>query len=134
MIIDPANEETLQAILMALGGGGGSTPVAEYDSVTGVAASGSQTIVSYTVPVGDTFNLSRISVSGDNIAEFTVNINGSPIATKRSWFTDYNVEFIFESSSGSGPAMNAGDTVNVVVNNFRPTPGDFNGTILGRLE
>lgn len=113
-----------------------ATQVAKYDDtgVSPIAGGGSGTIVSYTVPAGKTFNLRHASASGDNIAEYTLKVNGSPLVHKRTWFTDYNAEFFFESNDGGGYVGNAGDIFTLEVSNFRPTPGDFNGTIFGRTE
>lgn len=131
-VFDPVAEATLQQILAALGGSSGAE-IFEYGTATSVASNATVTVVSYTVPGASTFSLGHISASGDNIAIYTVLINGSPVAVKRSWFTDYNIEFYFESTSNGGPSVSAGDTVELQVTNFRPTTGDFNGTIFGQL-
>jgi len=113
--------------------GGGGTPTNIYSEQLAVPASASIDVFSYTVPVGKTLYLRHATGSGDNKAVYVVNVDGTPIAKKRSYYTDFNVDFFFESEDAGGVVLNAGQVLTVNVTNQSGTPADFNAGAYGRL-
>lgn len=99
-----------------------------YAEVSSVASATLTTIVSYTVPIGKIFYLNLAELSGSNIAEVFVTVNNVTIAKKRTYFTDYNAEFLF-----FGNAQAAGDVVAVKIEHNRALVGDFEARIIGGL-
>lgn len=95
-----------------------------YNEITSVPSSTLTNIVSYTA-VQNT-RLKIIEVSGTNIAAYTVFVNGSPIHKKRTYygFLDNNFQF------SKGYALVLGDLVQVKVEHFNTSVGDFSGFIL----
>jgi hypothetical protein len=101
-----------------------------YNEVTSVPAGVETTVLTYTCPptLIDAF-LQRIMVSGDNVAKWDILLNGSKIATKRTWWTDFNVDFSFTSFDGTGVSLNTGDIITVEVLHNSSTLGTFEATI-----
>lgn len=98
-----------------------------YDEVL-CATGNTEEIVSYTVPAGKAFNLKEILISGPNVADYFIKINGAKIHTARTYFLEYDEQIPFE-----GKRLAAGSIVSVEVFNFRPTSEFFNATIIGDL-
>ena len=107
----------------------GQTEKVIYNEVTSVANSVQTQVAFYTVPVSKTAVLRRVSVSGDNFARFDVLLNGNPIDTKRTWFSDFNANFEFIASANSGLTLNASDVISVQVLHTRPFVGSFEARI-----
>ena len=106
------------------------TPINNYGEAAAVASGATTTIVSYTVPVAKTASLERVSVSGENIALYTVLVNAIVIDTRRTWFGGaLNTEFNFMSTSNAGRPLVAGDVVLVQVLHNRPTIANFQSRI-----
>lgn len=102
----------------------------EYNEIIGLASGSTTNIISYTVPASTTSILQKVLVSGENIAKYQILYNSAPLSTKRTYFGgNLDTEFDFSGSSNNGFLMNAGDILTVMVDNFRPTPGDFESTI-----
>lgn len=93
-------------------------------------ASGSLTnIVTYTVPVGKDGVLEKVSVSGSNVAKYSIFVNATEIESAYSYFGgQLNVGFDF-TSQASGYKLLAGDVVAVKVIHSRAMLGDFAGRI-----
>jgi hypothetical protein len=109
----------------------GSMVKSIYSEANSVASGATTTLVSYTVPGGLTTSiLQRISVSGENIAKFTVFRNGTQIDTRRTFFGSSLSEY-FEFTTGSvdGYALSPGDILLVKVLHVRPSIADFEGRI-----
>lgn len=108
------------------------TAVNTYNQVTGVVNSVETTITSYTVPAATTSYLQIVEVSGTNIADYKVKLNGSTISRKYTNFgSDLSENFTFSNSSGlSGLILGTGDTISVTVIHNRAALGDFNSNIL----
>ena len=107
-----------------------------YDEITNQVFAAYHTIVSYTVPVGKTFHLRHVSVSGTNKATFRV-LHGAGVilAKKRTYYTNFNEDFFFESDNTLGNLFVAGENIYVdVTHSNAAANGDFNATISGRLE
>lgn len=107
-----------------------ATSINAYHEVLSVASGITTTIVTYTVPVGHENVLERISVSGENIALYTVLINGTPVDVQRTYFGGaLNAQFQFMSTINYGTVLNAGDIVSVTVLHNRPSLANFEGRI-----
>lgn len=97
-----------------------------YDEVSSVPSSTLTTIQTFTAAMGVLTYLQKIEISGSNIAEYTVEINGVVEDKKRTYFSGpFNVEFKFVET-GTGLPLDVGDVVRVRVIHTRPTVGDFN--------
>lgn len=83
-VIDPATEETLQAVLAALGGTSTASAVNEYNSAS-VPAGGTPTVIlTYTVPAGKSFSLSSFVAWGDIDAEYQLKVDSVQVGGGRS--------------------------------------------------
>jgi hypothetical protein len=93
------------------------------------------------VPIGTTVSLAtkqlqpdeylflrHVMVSGDCIAKFQVVIDGSVLATKRTWWTKWNEDFWFNSSNGGIIYQNE-ELIEVRVTNLGEYLGDFEASI-----
>lgn len=99
-----------------------------YNEILSVAGSSTSIILTYVVPVATLLRLKTIEVSGSNIAEYIIKIDGVTQAKKRSYFTDYDRTFNLE-----GLNVAAGETLTIEVNNYRSSSADFNATLLGTI-
>ena len=96
------------------------------------SVSGSQLLLTYTVPSGKDFYLKSAEVSGANIAEYSVYKNASLIGKLRTYFgAELNAVFDFSSGSTYGNRFQDGDVLEIYVNNTRPTSADFDARIYG---
>lgn len=100
-----------------------------FDSVSSVASGSLVDVVTYTVPAGKLFKLSVIEASGCNVSEYTVDIDGNTEGFKRSYWSNFNVDFNF-----IGLKLSAGSIIKLKAEHNRPSTGDFEGKILGILE
>ena len=107
--------------------GAGSTGIVEWDDAA-VAASAETLIVSYTVPVGQAFYLSRVEASGENMARYTVKVGAATVGVKRSYFTHFNVDFTFADLK-----IPAGTTVTVTAYHTRLVASNHEASIQGEL-
>lgn len=111
--------------------GSAKTIFSTYSAVTSVPSSILTTILSYTVPVATTDYINLIEVSGDNIAQFEVYINGIINARQRTYFGgNLNLTFNYSLDSETGYILNAGDNIQVKVIHNRPTLGAFEARLL----
>jgi len=110
------------------------TVVNNYDEILLVPSGVLTTITTYSVPLSKTFYMERVTVSGTNIAEYRVSINGVVLDKAYVWFTGgLSHTFEFESDF-IGLKLISADLVEVKVKHQRPTDGDFNARIQGVLE
>lgn len=100
-----------------------------YAEVNSVATNNLTNLVSYTVPGGKRAILEKISVSGENIAKFSVLINTTAIDTRRTFFGNLNTFFDFSSPDNFGMELNSGDVIQVTVIHQRPDLASFEGRI-----
>lgn len=70
--------------------------------------------------------LKMVEVSGTNIATYTVNVNGTPIHKKRTFFGNLDNNFQFSK----GFAVDSGDVITIKVLHNQSDPGDFSAFIL----
>lgn len=99
-----------------------------YNEITSIAASTTTSLVTYTVPVNTTAILSRIQVSGSNIATYEVLVDAAKQAKKRTYFGG-SLNEVFEFGNIGGLSLTAGQVVLVRVTHSRPMVGDFEGRI-----
>lgn len=100
-----------------------------FNEISAVPAATPTTIVTYTAPVGKISFLQKVFVSGENIAKFSVKLNGGVIDVRRTYFGGpFNEDFDFSDAS-RGLFLTVGDVVLIEVEHTRPQPGDFNGRI-----
>lgn len=103
-----------------------------FNSISSLASGGTSAVVSYTVPFGKVFYLNHVEFSGNNIATYDITADAVAFARKRSWFgTDLSGDFDFRVNTKKGMLFTAGQEIRLVVYNFRPTVGDFEGRIYG---
>lgn len=101
-----------------------------YTEASSVPASVLTTIGTFTAPVGKTTFLQRVSAGGQNIATFQVEVNGSKLEKRRTYFSgDLTTDFVFGGFSESGYPLTVGDVVTVKVTHSRPLSGDFESKI-----
>ena len=97
-----------------------------FNELLAVAGGSFATIVTYTVPPLKFFDLHCVKVEGDNIADYSLKINGAAIEKYRTWWCDFGrVEPVFNVKAS------AGDIITVEVDNWRSSVADFNATLTG---
>lgn len=102
----------------------------QFTAVSSVAYGASTTIGTYTVPATKTATLERVEVSGTNIAQYSVKVNGVEQARKITYFGGgLNESFNFTAPNQDGYPLNTGDVVTIVVLHLRPYVGDFQSRI-----
>lgn len=108
-----------------------SNYINKYAEITGVASGISTQIDSYTVPTGKKAFLQRVDLNGNNIAEYTISVNSSPVGKRTTYFTLLSSTVDFNSSIEALPGMQllAGDIVKVEVLHNRSFVGNFNSRL-----
>lgn len=114
-----------------------STPIAGnnvvnyYAEANAVPSGSTTTVIQYTVPfIKTSALLYRISVSGENIAKYTVFWNGVQIDTRRTFYgSSLSEYFEFTTGSNEGFVLSVGDQITVKVLHSRPFVADFEGRI-----
>lgn len=95
----------------------------QYNEVTSVGSSTLTTVLTYIAISNKLLNL--VKVSGTNIAEYRVLINGSVVCKERTYFgNSLNLEIPMLYTK-----IAIGDTLEIKVIHFRSSLGDFNSTI-----
>lgn len=105
-----------------------------FSEILAVPSGVTTTILSYMVPPGSTLSLRHATGSGDNIAKYMLYIDSIEIAKKRSWYTDFNVDFFFEADVNEGVQVLSGSVLELTVIHNSAMPGDFNASIFGQLQ
>lgn len=101
-----------------------------YGEANAVVSGSTTQIISYTVPVGKVSIIQKVECSGENIAKYQLLVNGTPIATLRTYFGgELNTTFDFITGQDNGYVVNAGDVVSVTTLHNRPFLGDFEARI-----
>jgi len=110
--------------------GSSGTVINQYNEVTSVAMGSSATVLTYTVPNGNTFDLTAIEASSDSISIIVININGATNAKQRTFYTNYNLYFPFYNLS-----LVAGTVITVVATNESLQGfASFNASLQGSLN
>ena len=102
-----------------------------FNEVSSVVSFTPTTINTYTVPPGKNSFLQKITVSGTNIADYRVKLNGLTIERLYTYFGSSladNFNFLGHSNR-SGYILNSGDVITVEVEHQRPFVGSFNSRI-----
>lgn len=105
---------------------GDITPI--YSATASLAGNTTGTILTYVVPPLKTLALEIVSCSGENVSKYTLKIDGATIAVKRSWWTNFNVDFQMARVKAI-----AGQTITIDVSNDSNTVADYDATLLGEL-
>ncbi len=95
-----------------------------YNELAAAPVGASTLVTSYTVPIGSEASLKNVLVSGDNIGQFIVEINGSKIATLRTWWADFNASLLLDNLK-----LVANDKIEVFVINRGAMVAPFESTI-----
>lgn len=105
-----------------------------FAETLGVGSLTTATLLSYTVPALKVLYLTRIDVSGNNIAKYDVLLDAVVAARKRTWMgSPLNESFDFNESLARGVKLLAGQTLEVKVLHERPYVGDFEARLQGVL-
>lgn len=72
--------------------------------------------------------ITKVSVSGDNLAQFRVKLDSNTVESRRTWWNHFNETFAFESFS-NGLVVGSGVTLSVTVLQNRPVPGTYQVTV-----
>lgn len=129
---DTNANELLEQIIVAIGPNAAGAPVNIFSQIAAVAAGAQTSILTYTVPPGETLVLIRVDMSGQNIGTYDVMVNGVSIARKRTYFSGPFSESVDFGSHGS-PLYAAGSVVTVSVLHNRPSTADFEARLQGAL-
>jgi hypothetical protein len=103
-------------------------PFVEYSDISSLASGTLTTILSYTVPVGKTLAMEKVEVSGCNVADYVVEVDGAIKGKRRTYFGNFNADFDYK-----GLQVAAGLVVRVRVIHSRPTTGNFDASLIGSL-
>ena len=128
-VTGPLTDAELRATPVDVSFASNGLTVPTYNEVSAVASGVLTVITTYTVPAVTKAFLQQILGTGTNIATYTVWINGSLVAKKYTYFTEFAADFVFATDMDSGLNLATGDVVQIKVLHNRPTVGDFNATI-----
>lgn len=99
-----------------------------HNEISSVAAGSETTVITVTAPPGG-YRVSKIEVSGENVALFRVKVDGTTVSNKRSWWTAFNQTFDFESFV-NGLKLTSGQVLTVTTLHNRPFPCNFEATVM----
>ena len=105
--------------------------VASYSEITAIASAVETTILTYSVAVAQAYLLFS-EVSGTNIADYKIKLNGTTINRKYTYFgAPLSAYFDFKSGVSSFPGLSlvSGDVITVTVIHNRPSLGNFNANV-----
>lgn len=109
-----------------------SNVISTFSAITNVSPAVSTIVTTYTTPTDANFYyLQLISASGQNVSQYQVCINGSPIDQKLTYYTYFNVDFDYRSNSMASPGifLNSGDIVTLVILQSGTSTANFNARI-----
>lgn len=101
----------------------GELNVYEEESVTIALDS---TLIDYTVPASRKVRMRNVECFGMNKGGFTIEINGSVVGRKETYYTKYETEFDFENY-----LLDSGDNIKVIADNKGVNTGLFNARLRG---
>lgn len=102
--------------------------LAEFGEVNAVPSNATQSVLSYTVPLGEKSYIRNIRASGDNRAVYFIRKNLSVIREMRAWWTSFDAETSFASADG-GLLLEETDTIEILVWNKGVEPARFTVSI-----
>ncbi len=102
------------------------TPVNVYGESAAALTGVDTAVLTYTVPADKIAFLYRAEGAGENIAKYQVHVNGSAIATRRTYFGgDLTTTFEFGSPNKRQQVLQPGDIIEVKAVHNRPDSGSF---------
>lgn len=100
-----------------------------FSSITNLVKNTKTVVGTYIAPVGKKSYIQRVTVGGDNIADYTLELNGSSLMRKRTWFNDaLHTTFEFDGYSENGKELSPGDQLKMYVEHYRNDNGVFENT------
>lgn len=104
--------------------------ISYYDEALAVLKNTPTQLIQYLVPPAKVFELSRITLSGDNIASFTIRIGGATNKVLRTYYGgDLNLVVDYDSYD-----VDANTSIEVLVTHYNDMGGSFNANIEGNLK
>lgn len=100
----------------------------EPASVSSLAIGSTATLYSRQIQPDENRYLRHIMVSGDNRAKFQLFIDGVLLATKRTWWSNWNEDFWFNTANG-GIIYRNEELIELRVTNFGSSAGEFEASI-----
>lgn len=117
-----------------VGAGTAGTPISVYNEITSLVISGTATVLTYTVPVGKTLNLTRVLASSDSVGSLELDINGSANAKGRVTYGNFNLVFNYINQE-NGYEVAAGTIITIIATNASQLgAASFNATLQGVLN
>jgi hypothetical protein len=109
------------------------------ESIFGTASSvanGSLTLVlTYTVPSLKIFQASQVQLEGDNVAKWTIEVNGTEIARSRFSYTSFETVVNLYALPSGCLELESGDTIVCkVLQESRANPGNYSARLTGVLK
>ena len=131
-VCNESGDALLQQIIEELGGEPTTTnnTINQYNEVNAINSGISTDINTYTTISTGTVYLQNVHVSGCNISEYSIKINGTTIDKKLTYFGgSLNENFNYTDTTNKGYKLTAGDIVTVCVIHNRPNISDYNSRI-----
>lgn len=100
----------------------------DHSEITSVASGLETTILTFTAPSGGK-RITKADVSGDNIANFRVKVDGTTLVNKRTWWSHFNGSFSFEGFE-NGLFLTVGQVLTITVIHNSDDLGDFEATLM----
>lgn len=100
----------------------------DYDESLSVPAAATVALVSKTLLPDEAIYLRHSHFSGENIGKFQVLVNGSPLQTKRTWWTKFDGDFWFNTANG-GILYDNEEVIEIKVTNLGVGVADFEASI-----
>lgn len=101
-----------------------------HNEISAVASGAETDIILFTAPPGSGYRVTKIDVSGTNIAQYRIRVNGAVVSTLRTYWGDgLNDSFRYETFQ-NGLLLQPGDIIRVTVIHNRPFAGDFEATMM----
>ncbi len=106
------------------------TSIITFGTVSLVPASIDTTVVSFIVPLAQTFNIVGFVGTANVASEYFLKVDAVTKIPARTSGANLTADISFKLAH---PLATAGQTVALIVNHSAGVPGEFNGTILGYL-
>lgn len=100
----------------------------EYSEVSSVPALATVAVFTKTLLPDEAIYLRHVPFGGENRGKFQVLVNGSPLQTKRSWWTRWDGDFWFNTANG-GILYDNEQLIEVRVTNLGVGPADFEASL-----
>jgi len=100
----------------------------QYGLAQSVPAGASVIVAQKQLLPDEAIYLRHVSISGENRSRFRVDVNGSPLQSKRLWWMHFNDDFWFNTADG-GILYNNEELIRIVVTNGGDDVADFETSI-----